>query len=127
MFHITKLALTGVDYGFTMLSAEQIDISVKDSIEILEADDQKAVLEVNRMVDFGQTTDSRISVSYLVWVEMNEPMRREDLPEAIKTHIKKLNVIFAKISLIISQLSEASPFGIIVTPPGGRESMLKVE
>lgn len=116
-YHINNLTLTNSVYTFTKPDPKMISITVEDTIKIIEVQEKEIVLCIGRELNFGKGTDSFIKVEYEVSVESKDNETRESVLAALTAGVSELSVAFSKISLLISQLTQASPFGVLVTAP----------
>lgn len=116
-YNVANIILKNVQYNFANPDRKSISISVNDLIEILEIDEKKALLRVARELSLGPDTDSYVRISYEVSVENDETITKNNILEALRNKSIGLVVVFSKISLLMSQVTNLSPFGIIVTPP----------
>lgn len=116
-YHINNLTLINSEYKFTKPDPKLISISVDDSIRVVEIQDQEVVLCVSRELNFGNGTDSFIKVEYEVNLESKGNETTESVIAALTAGVSELSVVFSKVSLLISQLTQASPFGVLVTAP----------
>ena len=116
-FNISNVILKNVQYNFANPDRKSISISVNDTIEILEIDEKDALLKVVRELSLGPDTDSYVKISYEISVENEEVITKDIIREALCNKTIGLVGVFSKISLLMSQVTNLSPFGIIVTPP----------
>lgn len=119
-FELSNMMLTKVKYNFTKPDVELISVSINDKINVLNISENKALLDVSRELSFGPETNSYVSVNYEVIIESDELITKESLNKAIEENKLGLVSVYAKMSLLISQITNCSPFGIIVTPPNYR-------
>ncbi len=116
-FNISNVVLKNVQYNFANPDRKSISISVNDIIEVLEVDETNALLKVVRELSLGPDTDSYVRINYEVSVENEEMLTKAIILEALRNKTIGLVGVFSKISLLMSQVTNLSPFGIIVTPP----------
>lgn len=116
-FNLSNIILKSVQYNFANPDRKSISISVNDSIEVLEVDEKSALLKVVRELSLGPDTDSYVKINYEVSVENEEVLTKAIVLEALHNKTIGLVGVFSKISLLMSQVTNLSPFGIIVTPP----------
>lgn len=109
--------LSKIQYEFAVPEKGKLAIAINDSINILSIKEKQLSLAISRRMNLGGDTDF-ISVSYLVTLECEENCDREAVINAIRSGITALHISFSKASLIISQITEASPLGVIITAPG---------
>ena len=116
-YHINNLTLINSVYRFTKPDPKMISITVEDTINVIEVREKEIVLCVTRELNFGKGTDSFIKVEYEVNIESKDSETKETVLAALTAGVSELSVAFSKISLLISQLTQASPFGVLVTAP----------
>ncbi len=118
--------LSNVEYNFTVLALDGLSVSMKNEVKIKEINGNEAELRVRRILNFGPGTDSYISVTYLVNVLLESNMDNEQLAAIIMENYRDLTSVFAKTSLIISQLTSSCPIGVLVTPPNCHPSNTEI-
>lgn len=116
-YNIIGLVLKEVKYNFAKPERKTLTISVNDGIEIIGILENQAILEVKRTLYFDQKKESYVDVSYEVILEHNGIITNENLLESLKNRTINLVTAYSKISLLISQITNMSPLGAIVTPP----------
>lgn len=116
-YHINKLTLINSVYRFTKPDPKLISITVDDTIRVIEIQEKEIVLCIARELNFGEGTDSFIKVEYEVNLESKDSETKETILAALTAGVSELSVAFSKISLLVSQLTQASPFGVLVTAP----------
>ena len=116
-YNISALILRGVQYQFTKPEKKDISITVNDSIKIVGILNNEATLDITRELCFGPNTNSFVRINYEVVVAQNEPVAKQELVDALVQRNTNLAMVYSKISLLISQITNMSPFGVIVTPP----------
>ena len=116
-YYISRLVLENVQYNFTKPDRKDISISVSDSIKVIEINENEAVLDVERVLFFDSKTESFVKVNYEIVVKYDEVIVKQDLLDALSNKKINLTVIYSKASLLISQITNMSPFGVIITPP----------
>ncbi len=116
-FNVSNVILKNVQYNFANPDRKSISVSVNDSIEVLEVDERNALLKVGRELSLGPDTDSYVRINYELSVENEEAITKAIILEALRNKAIRLVGVFSKISLLMSQITNLSPFGIIVTPP----------
>lgn len=116
-YHINNLTLINSVYKFTKPDPKLISITVDDTIKIIEIQEKEIVLCIARELNFGEGTGSFIKVEYEVNLESKGSETKETVLAALTAGVSELSVAFSKISLLVSQLTQASPFGVLVTAP----------
>lgn len=116
-YYINNLTLVSSEYKFTKPDPKLISIDVYDTIKVIEIHEKGVVLSVVRELNFGEGTNSFIKVEYEANLESKSSETKENILAALNAGISELSVVFSKISLLISQLTQASPFGVLVTAP----------
>lgn len=116
-YNISRLILENVQYIFTKPDRKDISISVSDNIRVIEIHENEAVLDVERALYFDSRTESFVKVNYEIVVKYDEAIVKQDLIDALSDRNIDLTVVYSKASLLISQITNMSPFGVIITPP----------
>lgn len=114
---ITSMTLTSVRYIFTSLNKKSITVSIDDQVEVKEIAEEQATLRISRELKFGDHEECTIAVEYEATLESSENLSKEMVVDHIKSDNFGITTVYSKISLLISELTNASPFGVIVTPP----------
>ena len=115
-YNVSELVLKEVRYNFTKPETETVTVSIRDNIEILAIFENQAKLEAKREMYFHPRKEPIIVVSYEVSIEHNEAITKDDLLDSLNKSIN-LVPVYSKISLLISQITNMSPIGPLVTPP----------
>ena len=116
-YNISRLILENVQYNFTKPDRKDISISVSDNIKVIEIHENEAVLDVERTLYFDSRTESFVKVNYEIVVKHDEAIVKQDLLDALSNKNINLTAVYSKASLLISQITNMSPFGVIITPP----------
>ncbi len=116
-YNISRLILENVQYNFTKPDRKDISISVNDYIKVIEIHENEAILNVERTLYFDFRTESFVKVNYEIIVKCDEAIVKQDLLDALSSKNINLTVVYSKASLLISQITNMSPFGVIITPP----------
>lgn len=124
---ISNFILKKLEYDFEDLDRKSISIFIGECIKIVEIDDKKALLNVTRELRLGKETESFLKICYDVLVENDQIITKNDLLTMIKNKGIDLIPVFSKISLLISQVTNLSPLGVIVTPPNYNSERVMVE
>ena len=110
--------LVKLDYNFEELkNLTTINIETKDIIRLNEVSDKSINFSVKRNMVFTPFTNTYIKVEFNVTTDLTSPINKETFFEDIKTGLPQLTSIFSKISLVISELTNMSPFGALITSP----------
>ena len=116
-FSISNLILKNVQYNFANPNSRHISFSINDTIEILDINEKNALLGVIREMTLGPDTDSYVKIKYELSVDCEDVITKDFIKEELYNQTTGLVAVFSKISLLMSQLTNLSPFGTIVTPP----------
>lgn len=116
-YNISALILKEVIYNFKKPEIKALTISVKDNIEIVGIFEKQAILEVKRTLCFDSQCESYVTVCYEVILEHDGVITNDILSQALKNRTINLITAYSKMSLLISQITNMSPLGAIVTPP----------
>ena len=125
-FNIKNILLKNVQYNFENLTGRDIAISISDTIEIIEIDEKKVLLNVERELFVKPNTNTHIKIAYEVTLESEENVNKADVSEGLRERAINLVSVFSKISLLMSQITNMSPFGTIVTPPTYEPQNMKI-
>lgn len=125
-YHINNLTLINSVYRFTKPDPKLISITVDDTIRVVEIQEKEIVLCIARELNFGEGTESFIKVEYEVNLESKDSETKESVLAALNAGASELSVAFSKISLLVSQLTQASPFGVLVTAPNYNPKKAKI-
>lgn len=116
-YNISNLLLTNINYNFTKPDKSRINVCVNDAIKIHKINDKQVDLFVSRVLNFGENTNTYLNIVYEVSLEFSKEMSKEETINLLAKKTSGLTPVFSKISLLISQITNSSPFGVIVTPP----------
>ena len=116
-FSISNPILKKIQYDFLIPDKKTISISIDDFIQIVEIDEKKALVCISRELSLDRTKEIYIKISYDVSIESDEDIEKDMLIKELQSKTISMTSVFSKISLLISQITSMSPFGIIVSPP----------
>ena len=126
-YGIINCSLKNLQYNFTKPNIEQIKITINDEIQITQVFDNKARLMISRSLHFGPDTNSYVNVVFEVIIDNDDDITKESLIKALKKDIVCLTSVFAKISVLISQVTGLSLFSPLVTAPSYDPAHTKIE
>ncbi len=110
--------LTNVTYNFEKVEGElQISLNTTDTIRIEKILEKSFVVYVSRKLCFEPMSNTYIQVAYEVQIGTNEKESVAGITQAIKEGNSAFGAIFTKASLLISQITNESAFGPIITVP----------
>lgn len=114
-----KTQLSNIEYKFNDTIKEGfIDLEVFDKIEILEIKEDIIDFNAIRRLEFKNLEDSYLQVVFKSSIKCSESMNRQAFIDAIKKHIPMISgAIYSKISLLISNITNSTSLGVVVTPP----------
>ncbi|MBR3933632.1 MAG: hypothetical protein IKJ68_06965 [Clostridia bacterium] len=116
-YNVERFILKNLQYNFEIFSGKSISISLDDSINILDIKDKHLLLSVTRELSVKPNVDSYVKINCEVSVSFENEINRDIVMEALRNNSINLISVFSKISLLMTQITNLSPFGIIVTPP----------
>lgn len=117
-YRILKSLLVGLNYSFNREDNSPIaDLSFTDKVTIKSFEKKQIILDVERLLEFKPLENTKIYVCYEVVVEPTKDISKEEFIEEIKKTKSPLLGVFADISLQISLVTNAGPFGTLITPP----------
>ncbi len=126
-FKIESLVLSSIEYSFKEPNKNEIEIFLNDKANIIEINEKNAKLLLERELRFGSKEGCGVKVSYNISVESNEIFEKSDLSKAIKEDAIELSIVYSKISLLISEITNSCPFGVIVTPPNYDSKKIEIK
>lgn len=94
-----------------------IKMNFSDKIIVKNISDDKITFEAERQVNFTPLKESFFKATFLASIMLDEPITKEQFLADVKKGLPMLSNVFSRISLVISELSNPSPFGPIITPP----------
>ena len=95
----------------------QISISTVDKITINDVSNDMFVLIVSRTLEFEPTKETHLEVVFEVTVGTSDKETVDSVVRSINEGSSLLGNVFARASLLISQITSASAFGPIITAP----------
>ncbi len=116
---ITNITLSNVEYNFIPLEddTKPINIETIDKININEINKSSVSLNVERMLKFTPFDNTYVKVVYTSQIELNEELSKDSIIDCIRKEKIQLNEVLASISLMVSQLTNMSPFGVLISAP----------
>ena len=117
-YNISAMILNNVQYNFSKPEKKNIAISVDDCIKVVEINENQAVLNVERTLSFDVKANFFIKIYYEVEIDHGEPIVKQEVINALRDKSLNLTAVYSKISLLISQITNMCPFGVLITPPG---------
>ncbi len=115
-FNVSSISLNNAQYNFCA-NEKAVKISVNDSVEIVAILKKKAMLKVMRELTLGSDNDSYVRISCEVVIENDEEPTKEIIISSLRNGSIILVGAFSKMSLLMSQITNLSPIGTIITPP----------
>ena len=113
-----NVVLTNAIYNFEKAEGElQISINTTDTISIEKILEKSFVVLSSRKLCFEPLSNTYIQVTYEVQIGTNEKESVAGITQAIKEGNSAFGAIFAKASLLISQITNEGAFGPIITVP----------
>lgn len=109
--------LLAVQFAFEKPDIKKLMVTVMDTVTTEEIDNEIVKLRVERTLDFGEETNCYIAVAFHMTIKGSEEWNEEKVQAFCSSDIPGLREVYAKISLLISEISNASPFGLVITPP----------
>ncbi|MBQ8522764.1 MAG: hypothetical protein IJ458_03790 [Clostridia bacterium] len=94
-----------------------IDIDAIDSVDVIEIGDNDIALKISRDLKFKPINVATIKVECMVSLRINSLISKEQFIKDIKKGMGILNAAFSKISLTISEITNNSSLGALITPP----------
>ena len=113
-----KSFLTKVEYNFEKeAGGKEVTLETVESIVIKSISDTSISLSVERSLVFQGVSNTYLKVVFEAMIVLGEKVDNDKFQADIKADLEILNEVFADASLVISQITDKSPFGAIITPP----------
>lgn len=112
-----SMILLSLEYVFTKPDIDKVLISVSDDIQIQKIDRDIVVLHLIRVLDYGPETGSFIKVTYELAIKGSKEWNKNSIRQYCNSDAPEIQRAYAKISLLLSDITNESPFGVMVTPP----------
>ena len=105
-----------------------IDIDVFDKIEILEIKEDIITFNVIRNLKFKPLAESYINVVFRTSIKTTDLMNKQQFIDSVKKGIAILNAaVYSKISITISNITNYSVLGPIITSPIYNTKEIEIE
>ena len=105
----------------------QVSINTSDKIKINDVLDDAFVLIVSRKINFEPTKETYVEVVFETTVGTTDKETVDSIVRSIKEGSSLLGNVFARASLLISQITSASAFGPIITAPMYNTKTIEIE
>ena len=113
-----NVVLMNATYNFEKVDGElQISLNTTDTISIEKVLEKSFIVYVSRRLWFEPMSNTYVQVAYEVQIATNEKESVAGITTAIKEGNSAFGAIFTKASLLISQITNESAFGPIITVP----------
>lgn len=113
-----NVVLMNATYNFEKVDGElQISLNTTDTISIEKILEKSFIVYVSRRLWFEPMSNTYVQVAYEVQIATNEKESVAGITKAIKEGNSAFGAIFTKASLLISQITNESAFGPIITVP----------
>ena len=113
-----NVVLMNATYNFEKVDGElQISLNTTDTISIEKVLEKSFIVYVSRRLWFEPMSNTYVQVAYEVQIATNEKESVAGITQAIKEGNSAFGAIFTKASLLISQITNESAFGPIITVP----------
>ena len=113
-----NVVLMNATYNFEKVDGElQISLNTTDTISIEKVLEKSFIVYVSRKLWFEPMSNTYVQVTYEVQIATNEKESVAGITKAIKEGNSAFGAIFTKASLLISQITNESAFGPIITVP----------
>ena len=113
-----NVVLMNATYNFEKVDGElQISLNTTDTISIEKVLEKSFIVYVSRRLWFEPMSNTYVQVAYEVQISTNEKESVAGITKAIKEGNSAFGAIFTKASLLISQITNESAFGPIITVP----------
>lgn len=112
-----KTELLNVNFKFIEpQKAGLVEVSVNDKIKISEILDDEIELLLTRTIILDKTSMC-LSVDFAVSILTSKKVIKEELVADLKKGIPILSIAYSKISMLIADITNASPMGAFITSP----------
>ena len=125
--NVMGIFLKDAQYKFEEVDRKYIEITFEDKIKIVEIDGNRAVVKIGRELLFDSKAESYVKANYEATLEYDEQISKERVMKDIESKVVNLFGVYVQISLLISQITNMSPYGPIVTPPGYDDDRIIIE
>lgn len=114
---LLSMILISLEYVFTKPDIDKVVISVSDDIQIQKTDRDVVVLHLIRVLDYGPETGSFIKVTYELAIKGQKEWDEDSIRKYCNSDAPEIRRAYSKMSLLLSAITNESPFGVMVTPP----------
>lgn len=114
---LLSMILISLEYVFSKPDIDKVVISVSDDIQIQKIDRDIIVLHLIRVLDYGPETGSFIKVKYELAIKGQEEWDENAIRKYCNSDAPEIRRSYSKMSLLLSDITNESPFGVMVTPP----------
>ncbi len=113
-----KCTLKSCQYNLELIEGTKtIEIDLRDTIEILTISENEIKLLIKREMLCGQQSSIFLTTTFDVVLTISNSVTKEEFIKNITDGLPILSNAFSRISLLISQITQLSPLGIIISPP----------
>ena len=102
-------------------------INIIDKINILSITSDVIEFDAIREFNLGETSKSKLLVSNRCILYVKEEIDKETLINNIRKGLDLIHEVYADLSLTISNLTNNSPFMVMVTPPNYDKNKIIIE
>jgi len=102
-------------------------INITDKINILSITSDVIEFDAIREFNLGETSKSKLLVSNRCILYVKEEIDKETLINNIRKGLDLIHKVYADLSLTISNLTNNSPFMVMVTPPNYDKNKIIIE
>lgn len=104
-----------------------LSLDITDTIKKIEIKDRKISFVVSRSISFGTDSGWSSFAEYYTIMDAKEDITRDTFIQDLKSGINELNIVFAKISLSLANITNDTLLGAIVTVPFYNPKTIAIE
>lgn len=108
-------------------NVNSVEIAFDDKLILNKIEENKIRAKLQRNLSFKPLVQTCVKVYYELTIETASEINKDTFFADIRKGIPLLANVFSRISLVISQLTNASVFGPVITPPGYDNQKIELE
>ena len=108
-------------------NVNSVEIAFDDKLILNKIEENKIRAKLQRNLSFKPLVQTYVKVYYELTIETASEINKDTFFADIRKGIPLLANVFSRTSLVISQLTNASVFGPVITPPGYDNQKIELE
>ena len=108
-------------------NVNSVEIAFDDKLILNKIEENKIRAKLQRNLSFKPLVQTYVKVYYELTIETASEINKDTFFADIRKGIPLLANVFSRTSLVISQLTNASVFGPVITPPGYDNHKIELE